>query len=219
MRTCAAWLNLAVVLAFAGCATAPREPRNLSDLKAEIVRYVDSGEYARQIEPVAAEADAWLERRAAQRHAGEKLAVIFDVDETLLSNLPTMLREDFGYVPNVWEAWVNEARAPAIEPVREVYRTARRLGMAVFLITGRGENAREGTARNLAAVGCDDYVALICKPVDESRTSGEFKLAERRRIVADGYAIVANIGDQESDFFGGASEREFKLPAPFYRTQ
>ncbi len=219
MQKCVAWFGMAMVLAFAGCATAPREPRNLSDLKAEILRYVDSGEYARQIVPVAEEAGAWIEQRAARRTAGEKLAVIFDVDETLLSNLPSMVREDFGYVPKVWDAWVNEARAPAIEPVREVYLSARRLGIAVFLITGRGENVREGTERNLRAEGCREYVALICKPVGETRTSGEFKLAERRRIVAEGYVIVANIGDQESDFFGGVSERNFKLPGPFYRAQ
>ena len=103
--------------------------------------------------------------------------------------------------------------------MREVYRTARQLAIAVFFITGRGENVRDGTARNLAAVGCGEYEALICKPVGETRTSGEFKLAERRRIEADGYVIVANIGDQQSDFFGGSAEREFKLPAPFYRTQ
>jgi hypothetical protein len=30
---------------------------------------------------------------------------------------------------------------------------------------------------------------------------------------------VANIGDQKSDFEGGESERNFKLPDPFYLTK
>lgn len=208
-----------MVLAFTGCASAAREPRNLGDLKAEILRYVDSGEYTRQIAQVAERANAWIERRAAERDAGERLAVVFDVDETMLSNLPTMTREDFGYVPAAWDAWVEAAQAPAIEPVREVYRTARRLGVEVFFITGREEASRAATARNLRAIGCGDYEALICKPKEATGSSGAFKLKERRRIAAEGYAIIANIGDQESDFFGGVAQRNFKVPAPFYRTE
>jgi hypothetical protein len=34
---------------------------------------------------------------------------------------------------------------------------------------------------------------------------------------AEGYTIVANIGDQPSDLAGGHSERTFLPPDPFYR--
>jgi acid phosphatase len=219
MRKRVAWLIAVAVLGASGCATVSHEPRNLGDLKAEISRYVESGEYARQIAHVAEKANAWVEHRAGRRAEGERLAIVFDVDETLLSNLPTMTREDFGYVPAVWDAWVDEARAPAIEPVREVYRTARRFGVAVFFITGREEASRVATARNLQAVGCGEYEALICKPKETVGSSAAFKLKERRRIEAEGYVIIANVGDQESDLSGGAAERNFKVPAPFYRTE
>lgn len=209
------WVAVVVIMSVAGCAT---EPRNLSELKREILHYVDGGDYERDVERVATAAAGWIERRAA-RGGDERLAVVFDVDETLLSNLPSMTATDFGYVPAVWEAWVDEGRAPAIESVREVYERARRLGVTVFFITGRAERGREGTERNLRAIGCSEYEALICKPEGSAVTTGEFKRAERERIAAEGFVIIANIGDQESDFFGGGAERGFKVPAPFYRTE
>ena len=93
-------------LAFAGCATAPvsREPRNLQLAKEEVRAYVADGDYARDVAAVAAEAGKWLEKRAAR--GGGRLAVVFDVDETLLSNLPSMENLDFGYVPAEWKRWV-----------------------------------------------------------------------------------------------------------------
>ena len=64
-------------------APASREPANLDLLKQEIGRYVEAGTYREDIAAVAAEATAWLERRAAQ--GGKRLTVVFDLDETLIS--------------------------------------------------------------------------------------------------------------------------------------
>jgi len=44
----------------------------------------------------------------------------------------------------------------------------------------------------------------------------DFKAPERRKIAEQGYAIILNVGDQESDFKGGYAERTFKLPNPVY---
>ena len=59
---------------------------------------------------------------------------------------------------------------------------------------------------------------LICKPDAAKETTGVFKTAARARIEGEGRVIIANIGDQESDFDGGYSEKIFKLPNPFYLT-
>jgi acid phosphatase len=204
-----------LALAFAGCATAPvsREPRNLQLAKDEIRAYV-GGDYARDVAAVAAEARTWLERRAIR--GGGRLAVVFDVDETLLSNLPSMEELDFGYIPLEWKRWVEQAKAPALEPVRALFRRARELGMEPLVITGRRETERDATSRNLAAVGCGDYAALVCRPDSDRGGVAEFKTAARARLAAEGRVIVANIGDQESDLTGGHAERTFKLPGPFY---
>jgi predicted secreted acid phosphatase len=211
----------AMILALGGCQTVPvsHEPANLYPLKQEIRAYVDSGQYERDIAVVAAEAQGWLERRAAQRAAGERLAVVFDLDETLLSNWPEISAQDFGYNAAAWDAWVKAGTAPVIAPVREVQRAARRLGLEVIFLTGRRERDRPGTEKNLRDIGYSEYAALIFKPDDAKETTGAFKLAERRRLTAEGRVIIANIGDQDSDLAGGYAERTFRLPDPFYVTQ
>jgi acid phosphatase len=198
-------------------APASREPANLDALKEEIRVYVDSGSYREDITAVAVEATAWLERRAAQ--GGQRLTVIFDLDETLISNWSHMKEMGFGYVPGAWTIWVQSGQAAAIEPVQAVYRLARRLGIAVIFITGRPERDREGTERNLRAIGCGDYAALWCKPDGAKETTGQFKAATRARLEREGRVIIANIGDQASDLVGGHAEKTFKLPNPFYLTK
>ncbi len=205
------------MLGLAGCATATREPANLYPHKLELRAYVERGDYQREIVAVAAQAQAWIEQRASK--GGARLTVIFDLDETLLLNWPHMSAMDFGYVPREWDRWVEEAKAPAIEPVREVYRAARQRGLEVVFITGRRDNERPGTERNLRAIDCADYAALIFKPMEDKRATGAFKTAMREKLVAEGRTIIANIGDQDSDLVGGFSERIFKLPNPFYITQ
>jgi acid phosphatase len=210
---------LVVLLGAAGCVSTSHEPPNLDPYKLQIRAYVDSGQYAREVAAVANEAKAWIERRAAARAEGERLTVVLDVDETLLSNWPHMSAQDFGYVPPRWDEWVQRGEAPAIEPVREIYAATLRLGIDVVFLTGRRERDRAGTERNLRAVGCTDYVALICKSDEVRGTSATFKTNARRQLVAEGRAIIANIGDQQSDLVGGFAERAFKLPCPFYLTE
>jgi predicted secreted acid phosphatase len=210
-------LTIGVALAVAGCATPAREPRNLYSLKQEIRAYVNSGQYQRELDSVAARAKAWVEERVAR--GGTRLTAVFDLDETLLLNWPHMDAMDFGYVPREWDRWVEEARAPAIASVREVYRAARQRGIDVVFITGRHEKSRSGTERNLQAIGCGDYAALICRPDNGTGTTAAFKTATRQRLTAEGRTIIANIGDQDSDLSGGFAERTFKLPNVFYLTQ
>lgn len=222
------FLVFAFAFGLAGCATAPRpvataaghattEPPNLSDAKAAVLAYVDEGRYARDLAAVAAEAKAWIKARATERKPGERLAVVFDIDETVLSNLPHMRAEDFGYNPRDWEAWVSSANAPALPAVREVYAEARAAGVAVLFLTGRKAPADlAGTVENLRREGLDDYAALQLAEENGPRlTARERKTAARAAWTAEGWTIIASIGDQESDL-GAHAERGFKLPNPFY---
>lgn len=210
---------MAILALGTGCATVTREPPNLDPHKRQIRTYVDSGDYERDIAVVAARANAWLEQRAGRRAGAERLAVVLDLDETLFLNWPYLSRQDFGYIESAWQAWVDAAEAPAIRPVLEVYQTARRLGVDVVFLTGRRDAQRSATERNLRAIGCGEYRALICKPSSHQGASAAFKTAERRRLVTEGWTLIANVGDQESDLAGGFAERTFKLPSPFYLTE
>lgn len=200
----------------AGCAH--REPANLLPHKQRVRDYVDSGRYQQRIADVALEANKYLLRRLKQPVKG-KPAVVFDVDETTLTNLPTILEQDFGYVMPAWDAWVARAQARAILPVQTVYETAVRHGVAVIFITGRREDQRAATERNLRDVGYDTWEQIHFKPADITLSTGTFKKRIREQLIKDGYVILANVGDQDSDFVDRHAEAEFRLPNPFYLTR
>ena len=201
---------------FTGCVATSSEPRNLDSLKAEIRTYIASGAYDRDIAAVARKVSAWIETRAAHRTTGEQLTLVLDLDETLLSGWPYAQQYDFGGDDASWNAWTAAGAAPPIEPIREVYRLARRLGIEVVFLTGRQERERAGTEKNLRAIGCTDYAVLICRPNGSKEKAAVYKTAARWRLAGEGNVIIANVGDQESDLAGSFAERTFKLPDPFY---
>ncbi len=192
------------------------EPNNLSLLKWELTAYLEDGRYDAGIATVAAQAKAWIEQRAAQ---GGKLAIVLDIDETMLSNMKHIRSMDFGYVPTLWDQWVADADGPPILPMVEVYHAARALGVTIFYMTGRKTTDAPGTISNLRIAGLDDYAGLYFKPNEYTDTTQSFKTTMRKQITEAGYTIIANIGDQHSDLDGGYSERTFKLPNPFYITK
>ncbi len=208
---------LSILLAFLlGSCAGPvsHEPKNLSAVKSEVSYYVTNKQYDADLASVAASANAWLTSRA--RSGISKPAIVFDIDETTLSNLDHMQAADWGYQPEAWSKWVMIGKAPAIQPVRGVYQTARANNVTVFFITGRRASEKEATARNLRMQGMGDFEALLVRADDSKMAVGSFKAEERRKITEQGYTIVANIGDQQSDLDGGYAERTFKLPNPFY---
>jgi predicted secreted acid phosphatase len=216
----AAALTLAL-LAPASPAQQTAEPRNLYTLKQEITAYVATGQYGREVAQVAAEANKYLVKRIPKGipkrdKVSKKLAVVFDIDETLLSNLRHIQTMDYGYVPKAWDAWVAEGQCTAIFPVQAVYQTALNAKVDVFFITGRRESDAPGTERNLRQVGYESWSRIIYKPADFPESTKAFKIDARRKLAAEGYLIIANIGDQNSDLVGGYAERVFKLPNPFY---
>jgi acid phosphatase len=190
------------------------EPKNLSTAKAEVKAYVDSGKYQADLTAAAAPAKCWIAQRAEQKSG--KPAVVFDIDETTLSNLDHMTKADWGYQADSWSQWVMTAKAPAIAPVREVYQTAIANKVTVFFITGRRESEIAATARNLRAQGMGEYKAIYDRADVSKVAVGPFKTDSRAKITRQGFTIIANIGDQQSDLEGGYAERTFKLPNPFY---
>jgi predicted secreted acid phosphatase len=197
------------------------EPANLYTLKQQVSTYVATGEYGKNVAQVAAEANSYLTRRIPRgiprsaKHA-TKLAIVFDIDETTLSNLRHIQSNDYAYLPKVWNAWVNEGQATAIFPVQAVYNTAVNGKIDIFFITGRAPESATATERNLREVGYETWTRIIYKPADFAESTRAFKIDSRRKLAAEGYLIIANIGDQASDLYGGYAEKTFKLPNPFY---
>ncbi|KAL1201192.1 Acid phosphatase 1 [Cardamine amara subsp. amara] len=146
---------------------------------------------------------------------------IFDIDETLLSNLPYYLEHGCGvevFDYSKFDKWVEKGKAPAIAPSLKLYQKVKDLGYKVFLLTGRSENHRGITVENLRNAGFHNWDKLILRSLDDKhKTATIFKSEKRDEMVKEGYRIRGNSGDQWSDLLGFAmSERSFKLPNPMY---
>jgi len=196
-----------------GCST----PDNLYFQKQALIRYHDSGPYQAQVQRVADHAISYIRKRAA---SGEKnLAVVLDVDDTALSTWDRLIRDDFARKDTMFIAWAMTNPAPAIAPVLDIYRQSRALGLRVFFITGRRNALRERTELTLKTAGYTDFDGIYFRPEsDHQKSLAPFKTDARRQITEQGYKIVVNVGDQQSDLAGGYAERAFKVPNPFYYT-
>ena len=107
-------------------------------------------------------------------------------------------------------------RATPIRPTLELFQFAKRQGLATIFITGRAESEREWTAKDLESAGYRGWTLLVMRQTDSPKPAAEFKSAERKKLRAQGYLIVENVGDQASDLAGDPALRSFKLPNPFY---
>ena len=206
--------------------TVGSQPPNVGDAKIRALSYHDSGAYARDLAIVAEQAARWITGRAAEV---QRPALVLDIDETALSNWEVIKLDDFGRPilgpcdpasggPCGWAAWDQLGRDPAIEPTLRVFREARDLHVTIFFITGRPEDQRAATERNLRKVGFNGYAQLFMVPKGAHFASAsDFKAPIRAEIEGRGYVIIANMGDQPSDLLGGHAERNYLLPDPFYR--
>ena len=195
---------------------------HVNALKSELREYractCTCGCYAKDLDLEADRAIAFLRTRAAHRTPNEKLALVLDIDETTLSNWDQMSTANFEYNSKDFNAWVESAQAPAIPGTLRVYNEAQRLGVSVFFLTGRPDVQRASTEANLRLRGFNTWQQLILRsPEQKGLTALAYKSAERAKIVAAGYRIVLNIGDQWSDLRGNPeAEYSVKYPDPFY---
>ncbi|CAI0426176.1 unnamed protein product [Linum tenue] len=183
------------------------------------VDYFTGVQYASDLTVVASDSIAFA--RSVTPAGDGKDGWVFDVDETLLSNLP--FYEKFGYSAEsfneeLWNEWVNSTAAEALPESLGLYRELKELGFTVFILTGRDEFQRNATTANLLAAGFRDWEKLILRgKSDRGKRAVVYKSEKRQELVDQGYRIHGNSGDQWSDLLGYAmAVRSFKYPNPLY---
>ncbi|MEU9161193.1 HAD family acid phosphatase [Streptomyces sp. NPDC048424] len=157
-------------------------------------------DYATWQRDVAAAVDAarpGIEQRIAASTAGEKPALVLDIDNTSLET-------DFH--------WFWTFPTPAIAKVRDLTQYANAHGVAVFFVTARPGIIHSLTERNLKAVGYPVSGLYVRDLPDLFDEVSAYKTGKRAEIEARGYTIIANIGNSPTDLVGGHAERTVKLP-------
>jgi len=187
-----------------------------------VAEYMNGDRYALDSDVVAAESLAFAQ---TVQVAGDGNDVwIFDVDETLLSNLPYYAVNGYGseeFNETTFDEWLNLAKAPALPASLRLYEELLGLGFQIILLTGRVEAERNATEKNLSFAGYHSWTRLILREAsDIGKTAVAYKSEKRAQLEAQGHRIHGNSGDQWSDLLGSPmATRSFKLPNPMYYIQ
>ena len=196
--------------------------------------------YAKQVASIVANANGFLKVKAGP--AAAKKAILLDVDDTSLTTYNYEVASNFAYTPASNGAFVTGQQFPAVPGMPQLTQQAAAEGYAVFYLTGRGAAQETATLGNLTVdgIGVDagfaaptnvtptvdglftkpaladypDYLKAACGAAACSTV--QYKSATRAYIESQGYDIVANFGDQQSDLTGGYADRSIKLPNPMY---
>lgn len=157
---------------------------------------VDYATWQSDVKAVIDKARPYVEQRTANA-AGQKLALVFDIDNTTLET-------DF-------HPWY-ELPTPAVKPSLDLARYARSRGVDIFFISARPGIISSLTQWNLTSVGYPVSGLYTRDLPDLFDEVSAYKTSKRAEIESLGYTIIANVGNNDSDLVGGHAERTFKLP-------
>ncbi|MEU8487631.1 HAD family acid phosphatase [Streptomyces sp. NPDC048641] len=235
----------------AGAGPAPQhataEPENIGQLVKEIDSYYGasldadgvyqaspSSQYAQDLARIEAGARKQIAKAAARHHhKGDRPAVVFDIDDTLLLSLDYEKKTNYVYNDATWKEYVAKADRPAVFGTPGLIAYAQSKGVEVFYNSGLSEAQRAAAVENLEKVGIDvnldaGHVFLKDKANPPAYLSGcatasawncttvQYKSGTRKHIESLGYDIVGNFGDQHSDLEGGYADKTYKFPNPTY---
>ncbi|MEU8582149.1 HAD family acid phosphatase [Streptomyces abikoensis] len=194
-RRAAATVVAAAALAMAGTAATPAEAATARTSGTAGLKGIDHDAWIRDVRAVVDRAEPYVAERTAHAE-GRKQAVVLDIDNTSLET-------DFHWAT---------VPTPAVAPVLELARFAHERGAAVFFVTARPGVLTPATEWNLRKVGYPVDGLYVRHLPDLFQDVSTYKTAKRAEIEAEGYTIVANIGNNTTDLVGGHAERTFKLP-------
>jgi predicted secreted acid phosphatase len=135
------------------------------------------------------ESRPYVRQRVAAQTTDETLAVNFDIDNTVIATF-----YDGG---------------GAIPKMHKFARLLDKLGVALVFNSGRLANQQQRTVKQLTQAGFP--VAGVCLR-NKGETLPVGKQRCRDRFIAEGYTLIANVGNNPTDFEGDGYEQAFVLP-------
>ena len=126
------------------------------------------------------------------------LAVVTDIDETVLDNSPynaRMILSGNGYTRESWLAWGKELKAKAIPGALDFFKEAYQQGITIFYVSNRYDIQKEETIANLKKLGfpgVDENHVLLRKETSSKEP--------RRKAIERTHQIIMLFGDNLTDF-------------------
>lgn len=190
------------------------------------IRWVrQSGEYEELCKQIFRQ--AWYQIKKQAASGGTKLAVVVDLDETILDN--SLYQVDrwgkgLGFTQDSWSEWVNQKKADLVPGAKTFLEKTRNLGITVVFMSNRMHHNLQPTIENLKGLKVWDKKDLFLLREDKQDTKDL-----RRKEVLEGKGrmnkvgplkVLAYLGDQIGDFpiksDEGFGVSQFLLPNPTY---
>lgn len=133
-----------------------------------------------------------------KRSTQKPLAIITDLDETLLDNskyqaAQCLINKD--YDSESWAKWTARAEADTLPGAVSFFKYAASRGVEIYYITNRNETERQNTMANLRKFGLPNTDDAHLMP----RSTTSSKEERRQKVLAD-HEIVMLLGDNLADF-------------------
>ncbi|MEO8769469.1 MAG: 5'-nucleotidase, lipoprotein e(P4) family [Ferruginibacter sp.] len=138
------------------------------------------------------------EKIALRKSGGEKLAIVTDIDETVLDNSPqqaTDILHHTTYTEKSWLNWTSHAEASDIPGAVAFFQWADKMGIQCFYVSNRSAQERDATIKNLLLRGFPqaDTLHVIMKDTSSDKEP-------RREKIRQQYTIALLLGDNLNDF-------------------
>ncbi|PUZ27438.1 5'-nucleotidase, lipoprotein e(P4) family [Chitinophaga costaii] len=141
---------------------------------------------------------AWrVDQDLLQSHS-KPLAIVTDIDETILDNSPNTVHQALqgkGFNEKDWEEWTAKATADTVPGALTFFKYAAAKGIDIFYISNRSEAERSGTLQNLQRWNFPQATGdhLVLRGTASSKEG-------RREAVASTHEIILLVGDNLGDF-------------------
>lgn len=138
-----------------------------------------------------------LNQNIRSAKGSKPLAIITDIDETILDNSPyqaAMIKYDFDY-PKHWNYWCSKSEAKEIPGALEFLKIAHKKKVRIFYVSNRSEILLKETILNLQKIGFPS----VSKETVLLRTKSDPDKEDRRSKIMENYKVILFIGDKMSD--------------------
>ncbi|WP_417361310.1 5'-nucleotidase, lipoprotein e(P4) family [Gallaecimonas pentaromativorans] len=128
-----------------------------------------------------------------------KLAVMVDLDETMLDNSPYagwQIKHQQGYNQTTWDQWVNSIQTAALPGAVDFANYVDSHGGTMFYVSNRSDRTFDATAANLKK----DGFPKVTKTTLRLKTTTSDKAPRLEAIQSEGYQVVLMMGDNLNDF-------------------
>lgn len=150
--------------------------------------------------------------------ADKPLAIITDMDETMLDNggyESWLIKAGQDYSGKTYDAWTKAQAAKAVPGALDFLKYADSKGVKIFYVTNRDETQEADTRKNAEALGFPMGGNVDTFLFSKEQPDWTSKKGTRRDFVAKDYRVLLLLGDNYGDFsddFGGSeADRQASL--------